>query len=70
MTVGLVWALGLVFLGTMVIHDYNMGKNLGAAVLTIVGMGIVLFIGLLFFSVINLMAGFITSIYLELVLRL
>lgn len=69
-TVGLVWALGLVFLGTMVIHDYNMGKNLGAAVLTIVGMGIVLFIGLLFFSVINLMAGFITSIYLELVLRL
>lgn len=69
-SLAVVWALSLVFLGTMVIHDYDMTKNLGATALTIVGMGTVLFISLLFFSVVNLMAGFFTSIYLELILRL
>lgn len=68
--VGVIWSLSLLFLGTMVIHDYDLGKNFGASVLTIVGMGTVLFIGLLFFSVVNLMVGFVTSVYLELVLRL
>ena len=69
-SLAVVWALSLVFLGTMVVHDYGMAKNLGAVTLTVVGMGTVLFISLLFFSVVNLMAGFITSVYLELVLRL
>lgn len=69
-TVAALWSMGLVFFGTMTIHDYDMTKNFWTCLLTIVGIGIVLFIALLFVNVINVVAGFISSVYAELILRL
>lgn len=69
-TVAAIWSAGLVFIGMMTIHDYDSSKNFWTCVLTIVGIGIVLFIALLFVNVINVVAGFISSVYAELVLRL
>lgn len=68
--IGALWTAGLVFIGTMTIHDYDTGKNFWTCLLTIVGIGIVLFLGLLFVNVLNVVAGFVSSLYAELVLRL
>jgi len=64
------WTAYLIFIGMAVTHDYEKGKNFWTCLLTIVGIGVVLFIGLLFIHVINVVVGFISSVYAELVLRL
>ena len=64
------WSGYLVFIGMAVTHDYESGKNFWTCILTVVGIGVVLFIGLLFIHVINVVVGFISSVYAELVLRL
>jgi len=54
----------------MTIHDYDTGKNFWTCLLTILGIGVVLFLSLLFVNVLNVVAGFISSVYAELILRL
>lgn len=68
--VAALWSAALVFIGMMTIHDYDSSKNFWTCLLTIVGIGIVLFIALLFVNVVNVVAGFISSVYAEMVLRL
>jgi len=68
--IGALWTIALVFIGMMTIHDYDTRKNFWTCLLTVVGIGIVLFISLLFVHVINVVAGFVSSVYVELVLRL
>lgn len=65
----LFWSLGLLILGTMVTHQYTMGKNLITMIFTLVGMGLMIFIGLLFFSLLQQMIQFVVSIWNELNLR-
>lgn len=67
--ISLIWSLSLLFFGTMVVHDYDLGKTVLVSVLTVVGIVTVLFLGLLFFNVIDLMGAFITIIYRELFVR-
>lgn len=67
---GTLWTVSLVFIGTMTIHDYDTGKNFWTCLLTILGIGVVLFLSLLFVNVLNVVAGFISSVYAELILRL
>ena len=55
----------LVFFGTMVTHQYSFKKTVLTCICTVVGMGIIMFIGLLFFSVIQQMITFFTTIYKE-----
>ena len=59
------WAGLLVFIGTMITHQYSVKKTIVTCIITIVGMGILLFIGLLFFSVIQQMLTFGLTIYKE-----
>lgn len=70
LALSIVWSGGLLFFGSMIVHDYDIPKTFSTIILTIVGMGVVIFIGLLFLSVINLMISFIVSIYHEMTLRL
>lgn len=60
-----IWAGMLVFIGTMITHQYSVKKTILTCAITVVGMGILLFIGLLFFSVIQQMLTFILTIYKE-----
>lgn len=64
------WSGALVILGTMVVHEYSMKKTLLSCLLIIVGMGIMIFIALLFFNVIQQMYGFVYVIYNEIALRI
>lgn len=59
----------LLFFGTMVIHDYSIFKNVITVLGTIVGMAFIMFIGILFTSLIQKIFAFGYSIYVELSLR-
>ena len=70
MAIALIWAGGLLIIGTMVTHEYTMFKTLLTAFLTLVGIGVVLFIGLLFVGVFGQVVGWLKDIYLEIAFRL
>ncbi len=67
---GFIWAGMLIFFGTMVTHDYTMGKNFVTTLGTIVGMAFIMFLGVLFTSLVMDMASFFTSIVSEINYRL
>lgn len=69
LVVGVIWALSLLFLGTGVVHDYSFGKTIFTTLATIVGIGVVCFVGLLFFDVLDRMLRFGQDIYTELAFR-
>jgi hypothetical protein len=68
-TVAFLWFLWLLFIGTMTIQQYSVMKTIVTMALTLVVMGIIMFLGLLFFSLMQQMIGFVLSIYNELSLR-
>lgn len=68
-TVSILWAAWLLFMGTMTIHQYSVKKTVATCIITVLGMGIIMFIGLLFFSVINQMIDFVATIYQEIRFR-
>jgi len=68
-TFAFVWTGMLLFFGTMVIHDYTIGKNLITILGTIVGMAFIMFIGILFSSLVQKIFSFGYNIYVELSLR-
>lgn len=60
-----IWTAALLLFGMMVTHQYSMKKTILTTILTLVGMAIITFIGLLFFSVIQQIVTFIVSVYKE-----
>lgn len=64
-TISYIWTIGLLLAGMMVTHQYSVKKTLFTTLLTIIGMAILLFIGLLFFSVIQQIVTFVITIYKE-----
>lgn len=65
-----VWALTLVFIGNMTTHEFFVKKTVWSSCLTLAGMLLVAFIGLLFFSLIGEMTNFAASVYREVVFRM
>lgn len=68
-SIGYIWSLMLIFFGSQTTHDYTLGKNLIMTIATILGMAIVMFIGILFTSLIGNMVSFVTNIIVELQYR-
>lgn len=66
----LIWTIGLLFFGTMVTHDYSFGGTVFVVILTLAGIGIALFIGMLFVDIILQLFGFFVEVYQELIFRL
>jgi len=64
-TISFIWAGALLFFGTMVTHHYTVKKTILTVLLTILGMIIITFIGLLFFSVIQQIMSFASVFYKE-----
>ena len=69
-TIGYVWAAMLLFFGTMVTHDYSMGKNVITILGTIVAMLVIAFVVVLFGSLVAKMVTFVISIFTEIGTRL
>ena len=68
-TIVWVWVLGLFFFGMMVTHDYSLGWGILTAILTIIGMLIIIFIILLFVNIVQDVVVFVYNIYKELTFR-
>ena len=69
-TLGLVWMAMLIFFGTMVTHDYTIGKNVITVIATLAGMIAIMFIAILFSTLLGKLVGFITNIVTELQYRM
>ena len=68
-TIALIWMALLIIIGMQVTHDYSMGKNVLTVIATIVGMVFIMFLALLFVSLISKMAALVTTISSELSYR-
>ena len=68
--IGYVWMVALIFFGCMTIHDYQFGKNTLMIAFSIVGMGVMLFLALLFATVGQKLIEFFVALYEEAVLRM
>jgi len=59
----------LILAGMMMIHDYSMGKTILSSLLTVIGMGIMVFIFVVFFSLISDTFAYFMSLYKEILFR-
>jgi len=65
-----IWAGLLIFFGMMVTHDYTFSKNILTSLGTIVGMALIMFIGILFSTLLAKIVSFISSIITEITYRM
>lgn len=68
-SVAFLWFLFLLFIGTMTVHQYSIGKTVTTILLTLVVIGVIIFLGMLFFNVIQQITSFVITIYQEITLR-
>ena len=69
-TFGFIWSAMLIFLGMMVTHDYSLFKGVTTTLGTIVGMAFIMFVGILFTTLLGKIVGFISNIILEINYRM
>jgi len=69
-TIGYVWVGILLFFGMLVTHDYSLNKNFITTLGTIVAMAVIMFIIILFFSLVAKMVTFIFAMISEIGNRL
>ena len=69
-TFGYVWVGILLFFGMVVTHDYSTGKNVITTLGTIVAMCIIMFIAILFSSLVIKMVTFLVALVSEIITRL
>ena len=65
MGIAYVWVAMLLFFGTMITHDYTMNKNFVTVLGTIVAMAVIMFVVILFSSLVAKMATFFISLFSE-----
>ena len=63
------WAAALILVSVMQIHDYGLGKAILAIIFSVVGMMVIVFLVLLFFSLVSDAIAFFISIGKEILLR-
>ena len=67
--IGWIWTGLLLFFGLMVTHDYSMGKNIIMVLSTLLGMLVIMFVGVLFSTLVQKMVGFVSNIIIEISYR-
>ena len=69
-TFAFIWMGCLIFVGMMVTHDYSMFKNIVTSLGTVVGAVFIMFLAVLFSTLVAKMVGFVSSIIVEINFRL
>ena len=62
---GFIWTVMLLFFGTLVTHDYSLGKNFITILGTILAMAVIMFVIILFSSLVIKMVTFVIAIFKE-----
>ncbi|HHT89236.1 MAG TPA: YIP1 family protein [Clostridiales bacterium] len=70
LTVGIAYALIMMLLGIMQVHNYSLAKTLATLFLTLIAAFIILFISLLIVDLINKVYNYFHSIYIEIIFRM
>ena len=65
-----IWVGILLFFGTQVTHDYSLGKNMLTIFGTLIGMIFIMFIGILFTTLLGKIVSLISNIVIEITYRL
>ncbi|MBE6975019.1 MAG: YIP1 family protein [Ruminococcaceae bacterium] len=65
-----VWFLFLLYFGIMTVHQYSLSKMFVTALLTVAAAAVLVFVYLLFFSLLTQMGTFLATLYKELAFRL
>jgi len=65
-----IWTGILILAAMMMVHDYSLVKTIFSSFLTIVGMGVIVFIFVIFFSLISDSIAYFVSLYKEIMFRL
>lgn len=65
MVLGYIWVAFLLFFGMLVVQDYSLGKNVVTTLGTVLCMAVIMFIVILFASLVNNLIGFVSSIATE-----
>lgn len=68
-TLGIVFVCYMMFMGLMVIHEFGLFQNLIMIIFTVVAIAIILFIMMLFLTLIQQVTGWISALYNELKMR-
>ena len=68
-TIPLIWLAILLFSSTLTIHQYTPLKTVGIILFIILGMLIIIFIALLFFTLLQSLSGFISELFEEIMQR-
>jgi hypothetical protein len=63
------WTAILILAGMMMVHDYSFGKTILSSFLTIIGMGVIVFIFVIFFSLVSDSIAYFISLYKEILFR-
>ena len=70
MSISIVWCVFLAFVGLMQVHDFGPGKTIIFVFFTIFGACVIIFLILVFFSLLSDAFGFFVSLYREIAFRL
>lgn len=68
-SLGVIFTCYMMFFGLMVIHEFGMMRNILMIIFTIVAIAVILFIALLFLTLIQQMTGWVSAIINELKMR-
>ncbi|MCL2599813.1 MAG: YIP1 family protein [Treponema sp.] len=68
--ISVAWAGMLIIAGMMMVHDYTVSKTILSSLLTVVGMGVMVFIFVVFFSLVSDAVAYFVSVYREILFRL
>lgn len=69
-SISVIWCVALAFVGLMEVHDYSAGKTVVFLIATVFGAMVILFLVLVFFSLLSDAVGYFVSLYREIVFRL
>lgn len=67
--IGILWSAVLLFIAISTIHQYSFGKTVLCIFLTVFGMLVIIFLVILFYSLLSQFTEFLSSIYTEVSLR-
>ncbi len=67
--IGLLWTVLVMFVGLSAIHEYSVGKTVVSILLTVFGMAVILFLIILFYTLITQTVSFAVSVAQEISLR-
>ncbi len=68
--ISMLWCAALIVFAMMMIHDYTLGKTIAFTAMSLFGMLVIIFVILMFFSLINDGIAYFVSLYKELAFRL